>query len=103
LRFGDTTLTPFAEATLDTFAIKLRANPTVKLRIEGYADSTEASADVVSRQRAEAVLEYLVREKGFVRGRFTIEAKGASKPLGLGETPEERLAKDRRVEFSRRN
>lgn len=89
-----------AEERLRAKAEILRANPTVRLRIEGHADqrgSTEYNL-ALGQRRAEAVRAWL-GAYGIDASRFTTLSYGKERPLddGSGETA---LARNRRAEFA---
>ncbi len=89
-----------AEERLRAKAEILRANPTVRLRIEGHADqrgSTEYNL-ALGQRRAEAVKAWL-GAYGIEAARFTTLSYGKERPLddADGETA---LARNRRAEFA---
>jgi peptidoglycan-associated lipoprotein len=89
-----------AEERLRAKAEILRANPTVRLRIEGHADqrgSTEYNL-ALGQRRAEAVRAWL-GAYGIDASRFTTLSYGKERPLddGAGEAA---LARNRRAEFA---
>jgi outer membrane protein OmpA-like peptidoglycan-associated protein len=76
-------------------------NKNIKLRIEGH---TETGGDgsynqKLSRQRAEAVADYLVSEYGFKKENFQIVGFGGNKPFTTGIIESEKSL-NRRVEIS---
>ncbi|HYW08609.1 MAG TPA: OmpA family protein [Longimicrobium sp.] len=88
-----------AETRLRAKAEILRANPTVRLRIEGHADqrgSTEYNL-ALGQRRAEAVRAWL-SEYGIDASRFTALTYGKERPLDDDED-EPALARNRRAEF----
>lgn len=92
-------ITPTAEDKLTTKAAILRANPSLRLRIEGHADqrgSTEYNL-ALGQRRAEAVRAYLVN-LGIDGGRLATISYGKERPLIEGED-EEAWARNRRAEF----
>ncbi len=89
-----------AEAKLRAKAEILRANPSVRLRIEGHADqrgSTEYNL-ALGQRRAEAVRAWL-GAYGIDASRFTTLSYGKERPLDDG-TEESALARNRRAEFA---
>jgi len=71
-----------------------------RIRIEGNTDSmggAEANR-VLSRQRAQAVANYLISEQGFDKNRFIIVGNGPDKPVASNATAEGR-SKNRRTDF----
>ena len=76
----------------------LKENSHVKLDISGHADSvgSEKYNQKLSERRAQAVLEYLVKN-GIERDRLTAEGFGESMPVADNATPEGRQ-QNRRVQ-----
>ncbi len=72
---------------LDSVAIIMRQNPSLRLRIAGFADSRgpETYNLRISRERAESVALYL-ENHGVSRKRLTIEAHGERKPIADNTT-----------------
>ena len=92
-------LTQAAEDLLQRKAAILRANPSVRLRIEGHADergSTEYNL-ALGQRRAEAVRAYF-GGYGIDAGRFTTISYGKERPLVEG-TGEDAWSRNRRAEF----
>jgi peptidoglycan-associated lipoprotein len=89
-----------AEAKLRAKADILRANPSLRLRIEGHADqrgSTEYNL-ALGQRRAEAVRAWL-GAYGIDPSRFTTLSYGKERPLDEG-SDESALARNRRAEFA---
>jgi len=84
------------KACLDDVAQRLEADPRARVIIIGHADSRERPATIADR-RAEAVKDYLVRERSIDGSRITIRSLGATKPLDTG-TDSAAQARNRRVE-----
>jgi outer membrane protein OmpA-like peptidoglycan-associated protein len=84
------------KACLDDVAQRLDADPRARVIIIGHADSRERPATVAER-RAEAVKDYLVRERSIDGSRITTRSVGATKPLDTG-TDSAAQARNRRVE-----
>lgn len=78
----------------------LKANPSLKLRIEGHTDSRGSAKynQKLSENRAKAVKEYLVK-RGIKAGRLTTKGYGFTMPIAPNDTPEG-MAKNRRVELT---
>jgi len=93
-------ITSAAEQKLTAKAAVLRANPGVRLRIEGHADqrgSTEYNL-ALGQRRAEAVRAYLVN-LGIEGSRLSTLSYGKERPLVEGED-EDAFARNRRAEFA---
>jgi peptidoglycan-associated lipoprotein len=92
-------ITAAAEQNLAAKAAVLRANPGVRLRVEGHCDqrgSTEYNL-ALGQRRAEAVRAYLLN-LGVDGARLSTLSYGKERPLQEGEG-EESFARNRRAEF----
>ena len=96
--FGSVTLTPDAEATLDSVAAALQQYPQPVVEIGGHTDSSGSAAFNValSQQRADAVAAYLGEQ--IDPGRLAAIGFGESQPIADNATVEGQEA-NRRVEF----
>jgi large repetitive protein len=97
---GAAKLTKESTATLDQVAKILRSSPQIgRVRIEGHCDDagSPAANQKLSQERAEAVMDYLVR-KGVRAERLQAVGYGSSRPIASNKTPAGRT-KNRRVEF----
>jgi outer membrane protein OmpA-like peptidoglycan-associated protein len=74
------------KACLDDVAARLRQDPRSRVIVVGHADSAERRPDVLSRQRAEAVKTYLVRDRGVEEARVTARGVGATRPREPGSS-----------------
>ncbi|SOD01723.1 peptidoglycan-associated lipoprotein [bacterium JGI 053] len=93
-------VTATAQRKLEAKAAVLRANPGVRLRVEGHCDqrgSTEYNL-ALGQRRAEAVRAYLVN-LGIDESRLSTLSYGKERPLVEGDD-EESLARNRRAEFT---
>ena len=93
-------ISPEAEAILQRKAAVLRANPAVRVRIEGHADqrgSTEYNLALAQR-RAEAVRAWF-GAYGLDAERFATVSYGKERPLADGDG-EDSYARNRRAEFA---
>ena len=93
-------LRPESNPVLKVVAEAMKAEPGLKLRIEGHTDSTGDAAKNLdlSKRRAEAVKAALVSQFGVGADRLTTEGLGQTKPVKPNDTPQGR-AENRRVEF----
>jgi peptidoglycan-associated lipoprotein len=93
-------ITADAEQKLDSKAAVMRANPGLRLRIEGHCDqrgSTEYNL-ALGQRRAEAVRAYLVN-LGIDGSRLSTISYGEERPLEEGDS-DEAMARNRRAEFT---
>jgi outer membrane protein OmpA-like peptidoglycan-associated protein/opacity protein-like surface antigen len=84
------------KACLDDMAQRLKADPRARVIIIGHADSQESAAEQIGEQRAKAVQDYVVRDRGIEASRITIRSAAATKPLDPGTDAVAR-ARNRRV------
>jgi outer membrane protein OmpA-like peptidoglycan-associated protein/ABC-type amino acid transport substrate-binding protein len=81
---GQSALTKRAERTIDTEMVPfIENNGSAYFEISGNTDSTGNAAinDRLSLARAEAVVDYLIKQWEFPRERFKIVGNGSSRPL----------------------
>ena len=92
-------LAPASTGTLSQILAVLKANPGVRLRIEGHTDATggERYNLALSQRRAEAVRAWLAAH-GIAAGRLEARGFGESRPVADNATPQGR-ALNRRVEI----
>lgn len=79
----------------------LKANPSVRISIDGHTDSdgSDAYNQGLSERRAASVLEYFVTEGGLDRSRFVVKGYGESRAAVANDTRENK-AINRRVELT---
>ncbi len=79
----------------------LKANPDVKISIDGHTDSDGADAynQALSERRAASVHKYLETEGGIPEGRFISKGYGETMPVAPNDTPANK-ALNRRVELT---
>jgi outer membrane protein OmpA-like peptidoglycan-associated protein len=96
---GKSILTSDSYAELDRLFNILEDNPLMKIEISGHTDMTgsESLNLRLSEQRANAVVEYLIR-KGMERSRMEFKGYGSTQPIADNATVQGR-ARNRRVEF----
>lgn len=101
IKFGSDTayIEPASAGVLELVAQRLRENPEIRVRIEGYTDerATEAHNLELSQERAEAVKRILVGF-GIAADRLETVGYGESDPVASNDTAEGR-ALNRRVEL----
>ena len=97
--FSKSTIKPESFDYLDKLATTLKRSNR-RIEVKGHTDNvgSEEFNMNLSRQRAEAVVEYLV-QKGVDRNKLTYSFYGMSRPLSTNDTEEGR-AMNRRVEFT---
>lgn|GEM_PF-4671462 len=91
---------PETETAINNLSALLKAFPKATLRIDGYTEKTDNSAEDQRKSlaRAEALKSHLVRA-GISADRITAEGHGGDKPVASNDTPEGK-AKNRRLELS---
>jgi OmpA-OmpF porin, OOP family len=96
---GSAGLAPDATVLLDQAIAILIANPSTTLRVEGYTDDVgdDGANLTLSRQRAQAVVDYLTAG-GVDADRLTAIGFGEADPIADNATEEGR-AQNRRIEF----
>lgn len=78
-------LTVASRPILDDLVAILIAHPTLRLEIQGHYRQQEHRARVLSRDRAEAVRDYLI-ERGIDRARLDAQGYGETRPLVMPAT-----------------
>jgi len=93
------TLKPESMGIINEIAELMKENLDIKFSVEGHTDSdgTDASNQILSERRAEAVVAKLTTI-GISAERFLSKGWGESKPFGTNDTAEGKAA-NRRVEF----
>lgn len=96
---GSAKLTKSSSDALDSLVSLLMETPTIKLEIEGHVDNAgpENINLVLSQERAQSVLDYLV-SKGIDGRRLKAVGHGSSRPVADNSTLQGRKA-NRRIEF----
>jgi OOP family OmpA-OmpF porin len=98
-RTGKSIIMPVSYPILDSAIEALKANPEVKVEIQGYTDSRgNLKMNMrLSNARAKAVYNYLIK-KGISPKRLTYKGYGPNNPIAPNTTEEGR-AQNRRIEF----
>ena len=98
--FNSANLTADSKPILNAVADFMKANPKVKLEIEGHTDNIGGAQTnlELSRKRAESVKAYLMQQSGAGADRFVATGMGLTKPVADNAKPEGR-ALNRRVVF----
>jgi OmpA-OmpF porin, OOP family len=92
---------PQSEPILEELAAFLKANPNMRMEVQGHCDSrgTAQYNMKLSQARASSVKNYLVKKEGIDESRLTTRGYGLTKPAAPNGTIEG-WAKNRRVEFA---
>ena len=100
---GRATLRPESAAALQPVIDVLKADPALRLEIQGHTDDTGTKAAnlTLSQQRADAVRQHLVTTGGIAAARLTAVGLGDTKPVAPNTTEDGR-AQNRRVELHKR-
>jgi OOP family OmpA-OmpF porin len=100
--FDKATLKPEGKRLVDQAVDTLKANPTMRVSVEGHTDAigSEAYNLKLSERRADAVRDYMVSE-GIDPSRISTEGFGKTRPVADNSTAEGR-AENRRVEILQR-
>jgi outer membrane protein OmpA-like peptidoglycan-associated protein len=79
----------------------LKANPDVKISIDGHTDSdgSDAYTQSLSERRADSVHKYFETEGGIPEGRFVSKGYGETMPVAPNDSPANK-ALNRRVELT---
>jgi OmpA-OmpF porin, OOP family len=99
---GKAEIAPESAKVLAEIAQLLGSKPEWKLRVEGHTDNVgkPAANMKLSKDRAAAVKDYLVKKHAIAAARLTAEGYGDSKPVAPNTTDDGK-AKNRRVELSK--
>jgi choice-of-anchor C domain-containing protein len=97
---GKFDLRPAATDALQKLAAIIKTNATLPVVIEGHTDSVgqPQANQVLSENRAKAVMEWLVSKGGVAAARIKTKGFGQTAPVASNDTPEGRQ-KNRRVEI----
>jgi OmpA-OmpF porin, OOP family len=98
-KFDKYSLTPEGQQELDKLANDVKSGKRFFIAVEGYADATGSQAynEMLSRRRADAVVEYLVAKHDIPIYRIHMVGLGEQKPVDEAKNRAAR-AKNRRVE-----
>ncbi|MEP7321162.1 MAG: phosphate ABC transporter substrate-binding/OmpA family protein [Saprospiraceae bacterium] len=100
-RSGESALDENAKFIVDKEMVEIaKAFSNSRIRVEGNTDNvgSDATNQLLSRKRAQAVVDYLVTIYGMNRNRFTVIGNGAGNPVD-DNTTEAGKAKNRRTDF----
>lgn len=97
---GKDVVKPESYGSVKEIAAVLNENADVKIKIVGHTDSdgNDALNLDLSKRRAAAVKNYLVKEFGIAGERIQTDGMGEQQPVAANDKPENK-AKNRRVEF----
>src|SRR5689334_16093586 len=98
--FNKAVLKPEGKQKVDEVVRELKANPAIRVLVEGHTDSigSEAYNQKLSERRAMAVADYM-ESQGVEASRVTTKGWGKTKPVASNKTKEGR-AQNRRVEIT---
>lgn len=98
--FQSAVIKPESYAVTKDIATVLKENASIRVKVVGHtsSDGDDKANMELSKKRAEAVKELLVKEFGLDASRFDTEGKGETQPVGDNKTKEGKVA-NRRVEF----
>jgi len=98
---GEYVLKPEAFSAIDDVLQTIENRKAASIIVSGHTDAvgSQEANEVLSRNRASAVADYLLNRAGFDDRRVTLEAFGERRPVASNETAEGR-AKNRRVELT---
>ena len=96
---GKSDIKPESQKIIDQIAEMLKANPALKISVEGHTDNvgTPAANQTLSENRARAVMNATMA-KGIDKSRLSAKGWGQGKPISDNNT-EDGKAKNRRVEI----
>ena len=96
---GKADLRPESVIEINRMAQLMQEHPELEFEVQGHCDNTGTDAvnDPLSQQRAEAIVNALVKQ-GIAQSRLTPVGKGSHSPIASNDTTEGR-ARNRRVEF----
>ncbi|MCC5945098.1 MAG: OmpA family protein [Bernardetiaceae bacterium] len=97
---GSAVLSPDSYPELDKFAQFLDKYPNLKFEISGHTDNIgNAALNLrLSKQRAEAVCQYLIQEKGINPERLKAEGYGQTRPIASNDDEKDGRELNRRIE-----
>jgi outer membrane protein OmpA-like peptidoglycan-associated protein len=98
--FRSATIKPESYGVIKDIASVLKENPTVKVKVVGHTSNDgDLNANLeLSKQRAVAVKDMMIKEFGIEESRLETEGKGPTQPVADNKPPEGK-AQNRRVEF----
>ena len=96
---GKSDIKPESQSIVDQIADMLKANPNLKISVEGHTDNVgaQASNQILSENRAKSVMNALI-DKNIDKGRLSAKGLGQTKPIAENNSEEGR-AQNRRVEI----
>jgi OOP family OmpA-OmpF porin len=96
---GKSDIKPESQKIIDQIVEMLKANPSLKISVEGHTDNigNAAANKTLSENRAKAVMDALI-SKGIDKARLTSKGWGQEKPVADNGTDDGK-AKNRRVEI----
>lgn len=100
--FNKATLKKESYNEIEKLVKMLKANPSMRIEINGHTDFIGGAAynKELSRQRASAVRDYLINKGGIDGSRVTAVGYGSERPLASNDDEEEGRELNRRTEFT---
>ena len=97
---GSAAVPPLGKEILDNVAARLAGMPSLRLAVDGHTDAVgdDEQNQILSEQRAQAVVDYLVDAHGIDPARLTAQGFGETQPLESNDTDAGR-ERNRRVDF----
>lgn len=85
--------------SLNRLSIQMKNNPSLIIKITGHTDNVGAARynERLSKNRAQAVADYLIKSRGIEESRIIVEGKGQTEPIAPNDTDQGR-SKNRRIE-----
>ncbi len=98
--FQSAVIKPESYGVIREVANVLKENPSLNIKVIGHtsSDGDDAANMELSKQRAAAVKELMLKEYGIEAGRLASEGKGETAPIADNKTKEGKV-QNRRVEF----
>jgi len=88
--FNEATLRPESKVGLDSLYKILTDNPLIKIQVRSHTDSVGSNDynNTLSQQRAQSVVDYLVKEKGVDPTRLEAKGMGETEPIAPNSNPD---------------
>lgn len=99
--FDRAEIKPESKPQLEQIAALLKNDPALKVSVIGHTDNQGMATYnlVLSKRRAAAVVDVLIRDYGIAAGRMEAQGRGDTEPVSSNDSPEGQ-ARNRRVELA---